>query len=138
MAQIGMRRDIFLGEMQNKQDVSYSANFIRGSFGFLLASLLSWFVYLFDAYRSIKQRLASWQRPKAIKEMQWVLKNHLLSPLDVVRFDVKMTEILLGRSLTKEECDSRQEQLDANGVAVKMTEVIALNSRDTQKQEAPT
>jgi hypothetical protein len=48
--------------MQNKQDVSYSANFIRGSFGFLLASLLSWFVYLFDAYRSIKQRLVSWQR----------------------------------------------------------------------------
>jgi hypothetical protein len=49
-----------------------------------------------------------------------------------------MAEILLGRSLTKEECDSKQEQLDANGVAVKMTEVIALNSRDTQKQEAPT
>jgi hypothetical protein len=55
------------------------------------------------------------------------LKNHLLSPLDVVRFDVKMAEAVLGRPLTQEECNSRQEQLDANGIDVKMTEVIALN-----------
>jgi hypothetical protein len=33
MAQIGMRRDVFLGGMQDKQDFTYFANFIRGVLG---------------------------------------------------------------------------------------------------------
>ena len=136
MAQIGMRRNIFLGDMQNKGNMSYFTNLMMGLFGFFVASLLSWFVYLLDVYRFIKQRFVRWQRPKAIKEMEWVLRNHLLSPLDVVRFDVKMAEVLLGRSLTKEECDSRQEQLDAEGIDIKMTDVLAINNRETEKSAA--
>jgi len=134
MAQIGLRRNIFIGTMQETRTMDYSANFVAAAFGIFIASLLSWFVYLVDAYRFVRRRLARWQTPKTIKEFEWVLKNHLLSSLDVVRFDVKMAEALLGRALTQEECDSRQEQLDANGIAIKMTEVIALNNREGQKQ----
>ena len=128
MAQLGMRRNIFVGVMQEKQSVSYSENLWFATINVLMISLLSWLILLRALYILLKRIAYRWRTPKAIKEIEWTLKHHLLAPLDVARFDAKMAETLLGRRLTQEESDSRQRQFDRNDVDVKMSEVIALNS----------
>jgi hypothetical protein len=128
LAQIGMRRNLFVGVMEDRR---YLSSGLLAALGVLVFSLLSWFVYFLEAYRFIKRLLYRWRRPKAIKEIEWIVKHHLLSPLDVGRFDVKtQQEIALGRKLTEKECQNWQQQLDDRGIDVKMTEVLALNDQN--------
>jgi ribosomal protein L37E len=128
MARIGMRRNIFIGLMQEKQSVSYSENIWFATINVLITSLMSWLIFPVEAYRFLKRLAYRWRMPRALKELDWTLKHHQVTPLDVARFDAKMAETLLGRRLTQDECDSRQQQLDRNGIDVKMTEVMALTN----------
>lgn len=145
MAKIGMTRNIILGgfqgrvfrdflgiELVGKQNFLASLEDIFLSiFLVLLTSLLSWFAFVVDAFSFIKRIIYRRRIPRTIRELQWTLKNHDLSPVDVLRFDVKIAEALLHRRLTKEECDIRQQTLNERGIVVQMLDVIALNDNGT-------
>jgi hypothetical protein len=136
MAQMGLRRDVFTGLMAEKQSLlEYLERVWDTAPALAVASLLSWFVYFLEFYWAIREALANWKKPRKLKEIEWVLKHHLLSPLDVVRFNVKATEIILGRRLTEEECNSWQKQLDARGVDIKMSQVLELSGYDSDSAQ---
>lgn len=127
LAQIGMRRNIFTGEFEPKGARSFGEKLVYATLGFFLTSLLSWFVYVVEIYMFIKRRITKWNRPKEIKRLDWVIKNHLLKPFDMVRFDIQISEIALGRTWTTEEYNNYQQDLTDRGIDVKIADVLAVS-----------
>jgi hypothetical protein len=129
MAQIGMRRDIFTGKFVVKAQSDFGHRLALGAFGFFLMSLLSWLVFAIDFFLFIKVQFNKWNTPAEIKAIHWRLRNVLLKPLDVARFDVKAAELTIGRNFTDAEYDEYQQDMDSRGVNVKMADVRAANEQ---------
>ena len=129
LAQIGMLRNVFTGQIIPKENIIYPENLSNSLFGLFLMSLLSWLAFVVDLVIFGKHSWQKWKRPQEVKRIQWIIQNNRLGILDVVRLDIKCAEAILARNFTEAEYEAYEQEMVDRGIDVKISDVIALNNK---------